>query len=242
MNSDDLQVQPARSGARAALACIIHEGPDSTAKGRDPAQEWVSDIAACKRSRGLSSRPGGHDGREGWAATAPPAERPMPPRKQVGAAQRVGYPARAPSASAMCRHASRCGVERGRCRTTRRTERTTTWTQYAASAAGPAATSPGCGQHAVRAARVNRSSRRLSRAAWTEATDEETDTAASTSSRREDAQLLVGRRRTAGYRRGQTPCDDRSRQMSAEQVAGPKQGRRGGDRELYWHGRRGVWR
>ena len=43
----------------------------------------------------------------------------MPPRKQVGAAQRVGYPARAPSASAMCRHASRCGVERGRCRTTR---------------------------------------------------------------------------------------------------------------------------
>ena len=51
----------------------------------------------------------------------------MPPRKQVGAAQRVGYPARAPSASAMCRHASRCGVERGRCRTTRRTERTT-WT------------------------------------------------------------------------------------------------------------------
>ena len=37
----------------------------------------------------------------------------MPPRKQVGAAQRVGYPARAPSASAMCRHASRCGVERG---------------------------------------------------------------------------------------------------------------------------------
>ena len=76
---------------------------------------------------GLSSQPGGHDGREGWAATAPPAERPMPPRKQVGAAQRVGYPARAPSASAMCRHASRCGVERGRCRTTRRTERTT-WT------------------------------------------------------------------------------------------------------------------
>ena len=86
-----------------------------------------SGIAACERSRGLSSRPGGHDGREGWAATAPPAERPMPPRKQVGAAQRVGYPARAPNASAMCRHASRCGVERGRCRTTRRTERTT-WT------------------------------------------------------------------------------------------------------------------
>ena len=48
-------------------------------------------------------------------------------RKQVGAAQRVGYPARAPSASAMCRHASRCGVERGRCRTTQRTERAT-WT------------------------------------------------------------------------------------------------------------------
>ena len=54
----------------------------------------------------------------------------MPPRKQVGAAQRVGYPARAPSASAMCRHASRCGVERGRCRTTRRTERTT-WNDFA---------------------------------------------------------------------------------------------------------------
>ena len=56
---------------------------------------------------------------------SPAGERPMPPRKQVGVAQRVGYPARAPSASAMCRHASRCGVERGRCRTTRRTERTT---------------------------------------------------------------------------------------------------------------------
>ena len=51
----------------------------------------------------------------------------MPPRTQGGAAQRVGYPARAPSASAMCRHASRCGVARGRCSTTRRTERTT-WT------------------------------------------------------------------------------------------------------------------
>ena len=51
----------------------------------------------------------------------------MPPRKQVGAAQTGGLSgARAQLASAMCRHASRCGV-RGRCRTTRRTERTT-WT------------------------------------------------------------------------------------------------------------------
>ena len=36
----------------------------------------------------------------------------MPPRTQGGAAQRVGYPARATSARAMCRHASRCGVAR----------------------------------------------------------------------------------------------------------------------------------
>ena len=35
------------------------EGPDSTAKGRDPAQEWVADIAACKRSRGFEQPTGG---------------------------------------------------------------------------------------------------------------------------------------------------------------------------------------
>ena len=81
----------------------------------------------------------------------------MPPRKQVGAAQRVGYPARAPSASAMCRHASRCGVERGRCRTTRRTERTT-WTPSFSSRSRSHVT--WLRAHAVRAAR-NRSWVRL---------------------------------------------------------------------------------
>ena len=81
----------------------------------------------------------------------------MPPRKQVGAAQRVGYPARAPRASAMCRHASRCGVERGRCRTTRRTERTT-WTPSFSSRSRSHVT--WLRAHAVRAAR-NRSWVRL---------------------------------------------------------------------------------
>ena len=47
--------------------------------------------------------------------------------RELGAAGRMGYPARAPSARAMRCHASRCGVARGRCRTSRRTERTT-WT------------------------------------------------------------------------------------------------------------------
>ena len=77
----------------------------------------------------------------------------MPPRKQVGAAQRVGYPARAPSASAMCRHASRCGGERGRCRTTRRTERTT-WTPSFSSRSRSHVT--WLRAHAVRAARNTR--------------------------------------------------------------------------------------
>ena len=81
----------------------------------------------------------------------------MPPRKQVGAAQRVGYPARAPSASAMCRHASRCGVERGRCRTTRRTERMT-WTPSFSNRSRSHVT--WLRAHAVRAAR-NRSWVRL---------------------------------------------------------------------------------
>ena len=104
---------------------------------------------------GLSSRPGGGmtDARVGQRQPAA-GERPMPPRKQVGAAQRVGYPARAPSASAMCRHASRCGVERGRCRTTRRTERTT-WTPSFSSRSRSHVT--WLRAHAVRAAR-NRSS------------------------------------------------------------------------------------
>ena len=78
----------------------------------------------------------------------------MPPRTQGGAAQRVGYPARAPSASAMCRHASRCGVARGRCSTTRRTERTT-WTPSFSSRLRSHVT--WLRAHAVRAAR-NRSS------------------------------------------------------------------------------------
>ena len=78
----------------------------------------------------------------------------MPPRKQVGAAQRVGYPARAPSASEMCRHASRCGVERGRCRTTRRTERTTWTPSFSSRCPQPRHLAAGT---AVRAAR-NRSS------------------------------------------------------------------------------------
>ena len=46
-----------------------------------------------------------------------------PGEEGSGAAKR--YPAVAPSASAMCRDAAKCGVERGRCRTRRRTERTT---------------------------------------------------------------------------------------------------------------------
>ena len=43
------------------------------------------------------------------------------------AAATARYPARAPRARARCRHASRYGVARGKCRTVRRAERTT-WT------------------------------------------------------------------------------------------------------------------
>ena len=91
-------VEVSTQGSRTATASLHYSRRSRfDAKGRDPAQEWVSDIAACKRSRGLSSRPGGHDGREGWAATAPPAERPMPPRKQ-GARRNGGLSrARAPA-------------------------------------------------------------------------------------------------------------------------------------------------
>ena len=78
------------------------------------------------RSRGLSGAyRWGHDGREGWAADSPAGGAAHAAQEADAGRGRnaVGYPARAPSASAMCRHASRCGVERGRCRTTRRTER-----------------------------------------------------------------------------------------------------------------------
>ena len=90
------------SGPLGGLACIIHENPDSTAKGRDRRRNGSRTSSSASGAGVEQPTGGGHDGREGWAATAPPAERPMPPRKQVGAAQRVGYPARAPSASAMC--------------------------------------------------------------------------------------------------------------------------------------------
>ena len=52
------------------------------------------------------------------ASASTPAETDPSPESPatVAAAEEVD----APSASAMCRHASRCGVERGRCRTTRR--------------------------------------------------------------------------------------------------------------------------
>ena len=103
----------------------------------------------------MSSRPGGHDGREGWAATAPPSGAAhCRPGSRWARRNWVRYPARAPSASAICRHASRCGVERGRCRTTRRTERTT-WTPSFSSRSRSHVT--WLRAHAVRAAR-NRSS------------------------------------------------------------------------------------
>ena len=64
------------------------------------------------------------------------------------------YPARAPRERAILRHASRFGVERGRCRTRRRTERTT-WTLSLSSRSRSHST--WVRAHAVRAAR-NRSS------------------------------------------------------------------------------------
>ena len=61
-------------------------------------------------------------------------QRTLPPLRAVGSLRQSamrrspsGYPARAPSANAMCRHAARSGVARGRRRTMRRTEHTT-WT------------------------------------------------------------------------------------------------------------------
>ena len=113
--------------ARRSLTCIIHEGPDSTAKGRDRRRNGSRTSSPASGAGVEQPTGGGHDGREGWAATAPPGSGPCRPGSRWARRNGWAIRRRAPSASAMCRHASRCGVERGRCRTTRRTERTT-WT------------------------------------------------------------------------------------------------------------------
>ena len=109
---------------------------------------YVSEITGAEVDR-ISAGGGGRGGRaddplECWAVIEESAMRRSP----------SGYPARAPSANAMCRHAARSGVARGRRRTMRRAERTT-WTPSFSSRSRSQGT---CARaHAVSAAR-NRNS------------------------------------------------------------------------------------
>ena len=119
----------------------------SRPSGHDPAQEWVSDIGL-RRSRGLSTDRGGMtDARVGQRRPRP-AERAHLPRIDRWS-RRNGWAIRKRDPARVRRAATLCGVERGRYRTTRRTERTT-------CSAGPAATSPGSGTRSTPAR--NRSS------------------------------------------------------------------------------------
>ena len=109
------------------LARIIPEARYSGSTGRGGTTNRVSpsSFGGCE---GVAGRAMGR-----WPGAVSPSvdsfswRRSVSSPRELGAAGRMGYPARAPSARAMRCHASRCGVARGRCRTSQRTERTT-WT------------------------------------------------------------------------------------------------------------------
>ena len=77
-------------------------------------------------SNGVMGRARGHDGERGrWGSDSFTLGTVSVPPQGDGCGAAAGYPVCAPSSRAICRHASRCGVARGRCRTRRRAERTT---------------------------------------------------------------------------------------------------------------------